>query len=107
MKPVKFKHQNVVFAENQPEYIPLPALKINSQQGDIISCWKMGFKERVIVLFTGKIWLSLMSFNNPLVPCFMSVERKKIYWHPDDENALLKRIKNYFINIKSKLWNEK
>lgn len=27
MKAIPFKHQNVVFAKNQPEYTPLPALK--------------------------------------------------------------------------------
>ena len=107
MEVVKFKHQNVVFAERQTEYSPLPALKIDSHQGEVISCWKMNFKERVIVLFTGKVWLSLMSFNKPLTPSFMSVERKKVYWHPDDENALPKRIKNYFVNLKSELWKEK
>lgn len=26
MKPVKFKHQNMIFAENQPEYQQLPAV---------------------------------------------------------------------------------
>ena len=30
MKPVEFKHQNVVFAKDQPEYQPLPALRIDS-----------------------------------------------------------------------------
>jgi len=28
MKPVEFEHQNIVFAKDQPEYQPLPALRI-------------------------------------------------------------------------------
>ena len=55
MKPVKFKHQNVVFAEDQPEYQPLPALKINSLEGFVITCWKLSFRERLRILFLGRI----------------------------------------------------
>jgi hypothetical protein len=84
MKPIKFKHQNVTYAENQPEYQPLPALRIDSPQGEVISCWKMSLKERIKVLFTGKIWISLMSFNKPLTPSYISVNRKDVYSHPDD-----------------------
>jgi len=84
MKPVEFKHQNIVFAKDQPEYMPLPALRIDSPQGEVVSCWKMSFKERMKVLFFGRVWLSLMSFNKPLTPSYMSVNRKDVYSHPDD-----------------------
>lgn len=30
MTPIKFKEQNVTFAESQPEYMPLPAFKNDS-----------------------------------------------------------------------------
>ena len=79
MKPIKFKHQNIIFAENQPEYQPLPALKINSEQGEVISCWGLSIKERLIILFTGRVWVSLMSFNKPLIPSYLSVKRKDVY----------------------------
>ena len=85
MKPIEFKHQNVVFAKDQPEYQPLPALKLNTPEGEVISCWGMTFKERVKVLFTGKVWVSLMSFNKPLTPSFIAVSRKDVYSHPDDK----------------------
>jgi hypothetical protein len=84
MKPTTFKHQNIVFAKDQPEYQPLPALRINSPQGEVISCWKMSFKERIKVLFTGVVWLSLLSFNKPLTPSFMAINRKEVYSHSDD-----------------------
>ena len=85
MKPVKFKHQNVVFGENQPEYGSLPALRIDGTDGEIISCWKLSFKERVKVLFTGRIWLDLKTFNKPLTPSYMSVNRKDVYSVPEDK----------------------
>lgn len=93
MKTINFKHQNVVFAKNQPEYIPLPALKLNTKNGEVISCWHMNFRERIKALFTGRVWLSLMTFNNPLTPSFISVDRKKVYSHPDDEKSLINKLK--------------
>lgn len=84
MKPVEFEHQNIVFAKDQPEYQPLPALRIDSPQGEVISCWKMNFKERIKVLFFGRVWVSLMSFNKPLTPSYISVNRKDVYSRPDD-----------------------
>jgi len=85
MKPVEFKHQNVVFAKDQKEYQPLPALKLNTTEGEVISCWRMSFKERMKVLFTGKVWISLMSFNKPLTPSYMSVNRKDVFSIPEDQ----------------------
>ena len=85
MKPIEFKHQNVIYSKDQPEYQPLPALKLDTPEGEVISCWHMSFKERVKVLFTGKVWLSLMMFKKPLTPSFMSVNRKEVYSYPDDK----------------------
>ena len=50
MKPVTFKHQNTVYAKNQPKYQPLPALKIDAPTGEVISCWKLTFKDRKSVV---------------------------------------------------------
>ena len=99
MKPVEFKHQNTVIAKDQPQYMPLPALIIESPYGEVISCWKMPFKDRVKVLFTGRIWLNLLSFNKPLTPSYLSVNRKEVFSHPDDELSFLKRLK---LNFKRK-----
>jgi hypothetical protein len=85
MKPVEFKHQNTVFAKNQPEYLPLPALKLDTPEGEVVSCWKLTFKERLRVLIFGEVWLSLTSYNKPLTPSFIAVNRKDIYSHPDDD----------------------
>ena len=100
MKPIEFKHQNIVFAKDQPEYQPLPALKIDSEQGEVISCWHMSLKERLTVLFTGNVWLSLVSFNKPLTPSFMSVNRKEVYSHSDDNISLMSKAKGFFCKNK-------
>ena len=96
MKPVEFKHQNIVFAKDQPEYQPLPALRIDSPAGEVVSCWKLSFKERVKIIFTGRVWLSLMSFNKPLTPSFLAVNRKEVYSHPDDNITLFSKLKTLF-----------
>lgn len=92
MKPVEFKHQNIVFAKDQPEYQPLPALKIDSSMGEVVSCWKLSFWERIRVLFLGRVWMSLASFNRPLTPSFLAVNRKQVYSHPEDSIKWWKRI---------------
>ena len=82
MSPINFKYQNVIIAENQPEYQPLPALKLNTQEGEVISCWRMSIKERIKALFTGKVWLSLLTFNKDVTPSYLSVNRKEIFVVP-------------------------
>jgi hypothetical protein len=96
MKPVEFKHQNIVFAKDQPEYQPLSALRIDSPTGEVVSCWKLSFKERVKIVFTGRVWLSLMSFNKPLTPSYLAVNRKEVYSHPDDNITLISKLKTLF-----------
>ncbi len=85
MKPIEFEDQNVVYAKDQPEHQPLPALRLDTPEGQVISCWRMSFKERIKVLFTGKVWVSLMSFNKPLTPSYISVHRKDVYSRTDDK----------------------
>jgi len=72
MKPVSFPEQNIVFAKNQPPYRQLPAH--STEDGLVLSCWKMNVKERLYALFTGKVWLSLMTFNQPPQPQFLQVD---------------------------------
>ena len=78
MKPIEFTEQNCVFAKDQKEYLPLPAFRNDSEQGEVISCWKLSFIERMRILFTGKLWVSLMTFNNPLTPSFFSTKKSDV-----------------------------
>jgi len=78
MKSIKFKEQNVVFAEDQPEYLPLPAFKDKNNNGIVVFCEYLTFLERVRVLFTGKIWVSMMTFNKPLTPNYFSTKKSDV-----------------------------
>lgn len=78
MKPVKFPESNVVFAEEQPEYGDMPAFRSEEQGGHVISCWKLSFGERLRVLFTGKMWMSLMMFGQPLTPSIITTKKSDV-----------------------------
>lgn len=78
MTPKQFKEVNVTFAKDQPEYQPLPAFINDSTQGEVITCWNLSFRERLRVLFKGEIWLSLLSFNKPVTPSFMTTKKSDV-----------------------------
>lgn len=78
MNPIKFNEANVVFAEDQPEYLQLPAFKNDSTKGEVVTCWNLSFRERVRVLFKGKIWLNLLTFNKPLTPIFITTQKSDV-----------------------------
>jgi hypothetical protein len=73
MKPTKFEESNVVFAEDQPEYDPLPAYR--AVDGQVTTCWRLTFTERIKLLLTGKLWLSLLTFNQPLQPILLGTKK--------------------------------
>ena len=101
MKPIEFKEQNVVFAKDQPEYNPLPAFKADTPQGEVISCYKLSFVERLQILFTGKLWVSLMSFNKPLTPQFISVYKSDVFLIPQARwRHLIQKLEHYKTNLR-------
>jgi len=75
MKPVKFKGYNCIYAKDQPEYEPLPALRFGD--GEILTCWKLSMLELFKLFFTGKIYLSILTFNTPLQPVKLQIDRPK------------------------------
>ncbi len=65
MKPIEFPEQTMVWAENQPPYLPLPAY---SDDRETISLWALTWWERIRIVFTGRLWLRQLNFGNPLQP---------------------------------------
>ena len=68
MKAIEFKQQNVVFAKDQKPYLPLPAYQDEIQGGRIFHCWKLNPWERIKILFTGKLWINVLTFKQPPQP---------------------------------------
>lgn len=54
------------FAKDQLPYIPLPSWK--ADDGMVVTRWKFTWGERFKILLTGDLWLTLLTFNNPLQP---------------------------------------
>jgi hypothetical protein len=77
MKAVKFPEMNIEIAKNQEEYLTLPAYieKHPEGNGEVISCYQLTWKERIKVLFTGKIWWTQLTFGKPLQPQRASVDK--------------------------------
>ena len=76
MKVIKFKECNTTYAKNQPEYLQLPAHK--TKEGLVTMCWGLSFLERLQVAFTGKIYLQVLTFNNPLQPLKILVKKPRL-----------------------------
>ncbi len=76
MKIVEFEGCNTTYAEDQPQYHPLPCHK--SKDGEVLSCWGLSFIERLRVAFSGKIYLKVLTFNKPLQPLKMMVKQPTI-----------------------------
>lgn len=68
MNPIKFKGVNVTYAKDQPQYRPLPCCRLMDEEGTIIICWKLTWRERFAMLFKGKLWQTMLTFNKPLTP---------------------------------------
>lgn len=73
MKPVPFREQNILFKppEGMEDRVSdLPAFK---GEGQVISCWALGLRERIRLLFTGRLWFSVMGNDQP--PIWLGVYR--------------------------------
>lgn len=76
MKPIKFKGHNVVFAEDQPEYQPLPAYK--RADGNITTVWELTKEERLAIYSGANLRLSVSTFNQPLQPLLPYIEESDL-----------------------------
>jgi len=75
---VEFPEQTCVIAKNQAEYLPLPAHRFGDDEGRIACCWKLTLLERIKILFTGRIWHQVLTFNDPLQPQLLTVEKPEM-----------------------------
>jgi len=66
MKPIAFKNSNTVYAKDQPEYLDLPALRM--ENGQVTSLWSLSWIERIRILLSGRMFFTVWTFNNPLQP---------------------------------------
>ena len=59
-----------VYAEKQPEYIPLPSVR--TPDGVILTRWSVNEEEKRQIVEQGYVYLIVNTFNQPLQPLMMS-----------------------------------
>lgn len=76
MKPIfpepREGFERVVLAKDQPEYLQLPA---NYDGMTVETVWKMTLRERLTSLFSGKVYVDILTFGKPMQPVRVSMER--------------------------------
>lgn len=65
MKAIDFRGTNIVFAKDQPEYLPLPALVHDDK---VITCWEVTDEDLERIKKDRKIYLEIWTFKKPLQP---------------------------------------
>ncbi len=78
MKPIPFPEQTVTYAKNQPQYNPLPAYREQTAEGRVVFCWQLTWKERLRVLLGGVVWQEVLTFNQPLQPQLLGVDKPEM-----------------------------
>ena len=73
MFAIDFKHRNIIYAEDQEEYYPLPARVYINCQGQVaaITCWELNreeIAEIAEIAETGKLFLEFVTFGKRLQP---------------------------------------
>lgn len=81
---IKFPGHNVIFAEDQPEYHPLPTILMPGLDGEVITCWELNDDEIEKITKNRCIYISQLCFtrqteegnliNNPLQPVLPMAE---------------------------------
>lgn len=59
-------NDEIVIAENQSQYLPLPSIR--TDDGTVLTRWKLTDEERTKVAEQGYIYLEILTFNQPLSP---------------------------------------
>jgi hypothetical protein len=70
----------VVFAKDQPQYIPLRAITSRDDRKDVMSRWTFTPEQRKAIADGADIYLRLLTFGHPLQPISICVTDK---WQPD------------------------
>ena len=78
----------MIWAKNQPEYLPLPS--VVTEDGRVVSKWKLRLRERIMVLLCGVIYHEQLNFGGPLQPVKMGTERPDLDVFGADPTMLTK-----------------
>ena len=66
-------HDVVVFAKDQPQYEPLPAVRLHGPCGMVLTRWELTDQERAAIALGMDVYLALYTFDQPLQPIRLTV----------------------------------
>ena len=81
----------VVFAKDQPEYIPLPAVRLIGDEGQIVTRWELSDDDRARIAAGASVYLSVRTFGRPLQPVLLETTPPSVVpappsaWNDHDE----------------------
>lgn len=67
------EHKEVVYAKDQPQYVPLRTLVGDDRDRRVLSRWEPTAEQRKAIAEGADIYLQLLTFGNPLQPILMLV----------------------------------
>ena len=84
------ENEEIVYAKDQPQYVPLPVLKSRKEDRDgrILMRWQFNEQERVAIANGADLVVSILTYQQPLQPLGMFVS-----W--DNEGLLKYFLENY------------
>lgn len=87
MKAIQFEEVTKTYAEEQPQYLPLPVYHYpDDHMGTVVSCWEFTEDELAALMKSGCLWISQMRFQSDLQPIRPSVEKPFMPPHTVAEN---------------------
>lgn len=94
MKPIKFKEATKVLQKpSTMTDAECASLHVWTDGKECVSCWKPTIKERVRILFGGKIYLGILSGCSTQPPVFVTGE------YPFNKPSFFDRMRNFFASV--------
>ena len=76
MKNIKFEESDIMIAKGQDEF---KALWAYMDDEVTVSCYELSWKERLKILFSGKLWIGQANFGMPLQAQLPSVYKETFF----------------------------
>lgn len=74
LRAVEFEGQNVIYAKDQPDYLPLPAyVDTESREAPALFCFAVNDYQKERIQRSGKLWVRCLTFGHPLQPIALMV----------------------------------
>jgi hypothetical protein len=68
----------VTLGKGQPEYVPLPAIRLVGDEGELITRWELSDEDRARLAAGGSVYLHVWTFGQRLQPVRLSTEEPAI-----------------------------